>query len=162
MLNKPINVKKTLGGFLFLILSFVYGWQAFNIKIFSAAVELFSARTIPFALSVLGIILSILLLVLPEEEDNLIANLKQLDWRPAILLLISMSIYGILFQYVGFFISTFLFLNSGFWILGERSLYRMFIISVSLMVVFWVTLVYLLDIYIDPGLIFNFLTPGEE
>ena len=162
MLNRPINIKKTLGGFLFLILSFLYGWQTFNIKVFSTAVELFSARTIPFALSALGIILSILLLVLPEEEDDFVANFKQLNWRAAILLLISMSIYGILFQYVGFFIATFLFLNAGFWILGERSLTKMLITSVSLMVAFWVMLVYLLDIYIDPGLLFNFLVPATE
>lgn len=163
-----INLKKTIGGLFFLVLSIVYGWNAINIPLFSSVVEAFSARTLPTSLSVAGIIFSILLLISPERDqsnnnDNFIAMLKSLDWRTALYLFIAMSCYGLIFQYLGFFLATFLFLNCCFWIMGERSFRKMLIISTTLVITFWFFLNYLLDIYIDPGFLFNaWLTPPAE
>ena len=154
------NIKKTIGGLFFLILSLVYGWNALHIQLFSSVVEAFSARTLPIALSVVGVITSILLLVLPEQEEGFIEKIKGLNWKTAFALFASMSIYGALFQYLGFFISTFLFLNAGFWIMGERRIVLMLTISITMIVSFWFFLNYLLGIYINPGILFNtFLVP---
>ncbi|MCH9664264.1 MAG: tripartite tricarboxylate transporter TctB family protein [Gammaproteobacteria bacterium] len=160
-----INIKKTIGGLFFLVLSIVYGWNALNIALFSSVVETFSARTLPTALSVAGIIFSILLLISPERDDSnnnasFIEMLRSLNWKTAIYLFIAMTIYGLIFGSVGFFIATFLFLNCSFWIMGERNLIKMVGITTILVVTFWFFLNYLLGIYIDPGFLFNtWLTP---
>ncbi|MBE8182418.1 MAG: tripartite tricarboxylate transporter TctB family protein [Candidatus Portiera sp.] len=163
-----INLKKTIGGLFFLILSIVYGWHAIHIPLFSSVVEAFSARTLPTSLSIAGVIFSTLLLISPERDDannndNFIKMLKSLNWHTALYLFIAMSVYGLIFQYLGFFIATFLFLNCSFWIMGERNISKMLGISVILVVSFWFFLNYLLDIYIDPGFLFNsWLTAPEE
>ena len=160
-----INIKKTIGGLFFLVLSIVYGWNALNIALFSSVVETFSARTLPTALSVAGIIFSILLLISPERDDSnnnasFIEMLRSLNWKTAIYLFIAMTIYGLIFGSVGFFIATFLFLNCSFWIMGERNLIKMVGVTTILVVTFWFFLNYLLGIYIDPGFLFNtWLTP---
>ncbi len=160
-----INIKKTIGGLFFLVLSIVYGWNALNIALFSSVVETFSARTLPTALSVAGIVFSILLLISPERDDSnnnasFIEMLRSLNWKTAIYLFIAMTVYGLIFGSLGFFIATFLFLNCSFWIMGERNLIKMVGITTILVVTFWFFLNYLLGIYIDPGFLFNtWLTP---
>lgn len=163
--NMQINIKKTIGGLFFLVLSIVYGWNALNIALFSSVVETFSARTLPTALSVAGIVFSILLLISPERDDSnnnasFIEMLRSLNWKTAIYLFIAMTVYGLIFGSLGFFIATFLFLNCSFWIMGERNLIKMVGITTILVVTFWFFLNYLLGIYIDPGFLFNtWLTP---
>lgn len=157
-----IDIKKTIGGLFFLLLSIFYGYNASQIELFSSVVETFNARTLPLALSVAGVICSILLLVIPDKnkEEDFILRIKQLNWRTTISLFVAMSIYGIVFQFTGFFIATFLFLNVCFWIMGERRIRMMVGISSILIVMFWFFLRYLLDIYIDPGFIFSELLGG--
>lgn len=150
-----MDLKKTIGGLFFLTFSLAYGWNALQIKLFSSVVEAFSARTLPVSLSIAGIIVSLLLLLLPEKEDKFIETLKGLNWKTTISLFALMSIYGLLFEYVGFFVSTFLFLNAGFWIMGERRIVLMLVVSIAIITLFWFLLTYLLGIYINPGLLFD-------
>ena len=158
-----IDIKKTIGGLFFLVLSFFYGYNASQIQLFSAVVEVFNARTLPLGLSAAGVIFSILLLVLPDKtkEDDFIGRIKSLNWGTTIKLFVAMSIYGLIFKYIGFFIATFLFLNVSFWIMGERNIKMMLTISCSMIVVFWLFLRYFLDIYIDPGFLFTNILPQQ-
>ena len=138
-----------------MILSLFYGWQAFQIRIFSAHLEVFTAQTFPIALSAAGIIASLLLLVLPDEDPSFVKRLKKMDWRSTGMLFLCMFAYALVFNLLGFFIATFLFLNAGFYILGERHWLRMLAVSSVLIVIFWLLLNYLLGIYIDPGFLFT-------
>lgn len=143
--------KKMIGGMFFLLLSLLYGWHSLSIPLFSTTIESFTARTLPFYIAVTGVILSLLLLILPDEDKDFTERIKKMDWFSAIALFALMSIYGVIFSYLGFFLSTFLFLNGGFYILGERRIGRMLLVSVALIGFFWGIFNYLLGIYIDPG-----------
>ena len=159
-----VDIKKTIGGVLFLVLSIFYGYNASQIQLFSSVVEAFNARTLPLGLSAAGVIFSILLLVIPDKnpEIDFIDRIKKLNWRTTIQLFVAMSIYGLIFKPLGFFIATFLFLNACFWIMGERNIRMMLIISSVLIIAFWFLLRYLLDIYIDPGALFSSFLGGAE
>lgn len=145
------GIKKILGGMFFLVLSLAYGWQAMHIPLFLIGAEKFTARTLPFSLAVMGVICSLLFLIMPDEDDGFVARLKGMDWFSVCILFALMFVYALIFSYLGFFISTFLFLNAGFYALGERRIHLMLIISTLLIVLFWLILNYLLGIYIDPG-----------
>ncbi len=144
--------KKIIGGMFFLLLSLIYGWYSLSIPLFSSQVETFTARTLPLYIAVAGVILSVLLLVLPDEDKDFVGRIKKMDWFSTGALFILMSIYGVIFNYLGFFLATFLFLNGGFYILGERRIGVMLLVSVILIAFFWGVFNYLLGIYIDPGL----------
>lgn len=144
--------KKTIGGLFFLLLSLIYGWHSLSIPLFSTQIESFTARTLPSYIAATGVILSVLLLVLPDEDKDFTTRLKKMDWFSTGALFVLMSIYGLIFNYLGFFLSTFLFLNGGFYILGERRIGVMLLVSVLLIAFFWTVFNYLLGIYIDPGL----------
>ena len=138
---------------LFLSLSLAYGWEASRIPLFITAGADISARTLPLGLAAAGVFCSLLFLILPDaEEDDFVARLKGLDWSSAGLLFLLMFIYALVFNYLGFFLASFLFLNAGFFILGERRIFVMLAVSITLIVVFWLLLNYLLGVYIDPGL----------
>jgi len=144
--------KKIIGGMFFLLLSLIYGWHSLGIPLFSGEIESFTARTLPLYIAATGVVLSILLLVLPDEDKDFVVRIKKMDWFSTGALFVLMSIYGLIFNYLGFFLSTFLFLNGGFYILGERRIGVMLLVSVTLIAFFWGVFNYLLGIYIDPGL----------
>ena len=148
------SIKKTIGGMFFLLLSLAYGWKSLSIPLFSIATETFTARTMPTYLAITGVLLSLLLLILPDEDKAFISRIKSMDWFSGISLFVLMFIYALIFNYLGFFLATFLFLNAGFFILGERRIWLMLTISILLIVLFWLMFNYLLGIYIDPGLYF--------
>ena len=93
----------------FLLLSLIYGWYSLSIPLFSSQVETFTARTLPLYIAVAGVILSVLLLVLPDEDKDFVGRIKKMDWFSTGALFILMSIYGVIFNYLRFFLPTFLF-----------------------------------------------------
>ncbi len=141
--------KDRLGGLLMLIFCVIYAWQSQNIKLLPFQLNsAFHARTMPEVLAVLGIGLSLLIIVFPSNRERL--NLSQLNWPLGLAFLALMSVYGLTVRPAGFLLSTSLFLMIGFAMLGERSIIKLLLVSVPLVVAFWVLMNYGLSFFIEP------------
>lgn len=154
--------REKVGALVMLLFSISYGILATKIPLsFLAQQEFFTSRTMPYGLSIAGIILSLLILVMPTVDDSGKKTLKEetrgMDWRKAIFLVIAMVIYGLIMKWLGFIIASILFLMGGFYILGERRIKSMLIASIPLVVVLWFLMSSLLGVYIAPGEIFYML-----
>ena len=150
------------GALILLIFSIAYGLLAFKVPLtFLAQRETFNARTMPFALGIIGTLLSFLILVLPsgqtDEEEKVKDAFRGLDWSSVGLLLGIMIFYSITLRFLGFVISSIIFLVGGFCILGERRIWLMFIGSVPLVLFIWFLMSRILGMYIAPGEIFYLL-----
>ena len=151
--------KDKFGALLLLTFSIAYGLLAFNIPLtFISQQESFNARTMPFALGIIGAILSFLILVIPSaepsEKTSLTAAFRGLDWPRVGLLVVMMVFYGITLRLLGFVISSALFLMGGFWILGERRIWMLLLGSVPLVLFIWFLMSRILGMFIAPGEIF--------
>lgn len=154
--------REKVGALVMLLFSMAYGLLAFKIPLsFMAEQEFFTSRTMPYALSVLGIILTLMILVLPTADPSGKRTLKEetrgMDWRKAILLVVAMIVYGLVMKWCGFIISSILFLMVGFRILGERRFKRMALAAIPLVVLLWFIMSALLGVYIAPGELFYML-----
>ena len=154
--------REKVGALVMLLFSMAYGLMALNIRLsFLAQNEFFTSRTMPYALAVLGIILALMILVLPTADPDGKRSLKEethgMDWKKAILLVVAMIFYGLVMKWIGFIISSIVFLNIGFYILGERRIKRMVLASIPLVVFLWFVMSALLGVYIAPGELFYML-----
>ena len=154
--------KDKVGALFFLILSIVYGVLAFDIPLmFGGEDEVFTARTLPFALSICGIVISLLILFLPSGSSDSKAKVTEafrgLNWKRVIQLAVLMILYGLTIRWLGFIISTSLFLICLYRLLGERRIQVLLVASVPLVVVFWFLMTKILGVYLAPGEIFFFL-----
>ena len=150
------------GALILLMFSIAYGLLAFKVPLtFLAQRETFNARTMPFALGIIGALLSFLILVLPsdqaDEEDKVKDAFRGLDWPRVGLLIGIMIFYSITLRFLGFVISSIIFLVGGFYILGERRIWLLFIGSVPLVLFIWFLMSRILGMYIAPGEIFYLL-----
>jgi putative tricarboxylic transport membrane protein len=150
------------GALILLTFSIAYGLLAFKVPLtLLAQRETFNARTLPFALGIIGTLLSFLILVLPsdqtDEEDKVKDAFRGLDWPRVGLLIGIMIFYSITLRFLGFVISSIIFLVSGFYILGERRIWLLFIGSVPLVLFIWFLMSRILGMYIAPGEIFYLL-----
>ncbi len=152
--------KDKVGAIFFLILSLVYGLLAFRIPVIDEE-EVFTAQTLPHALAICGIVISALILFLPAatpgKKDKASEAFRGLNWGRVIQLAVLMIFYGVGLKWIGFIISTSLFLIGGYWILGERRIKILLLASVPLVLVFWILLTKLLGVYLSPGELFSFL-----
>jgi len=151
--------REKVGALLILLFSVAYGLLAGKIPLsFLSQQEVFTARTMPYALAVAGIFLSLAIIVLPtvdpEGKKSLAEETKGMDWSTAILLVVIMLVFGLIMKWLGFILSSILFLLGGFWILGERRIKRMVISAVFLVVAFWFIMSVVLGVYIAPGEVF--------
>ena len=150
------------GALILLTFSIAYGLLAFKVPLtFLAQRETFNARTMPFALGIIGTLLSFSILVLPsgqtDEEDKVKDAFRGLDWPSTGLLIGIMIFYSITLRFLGFVISSIIFLVSGFYILGERRIWLLLIGSVPLVLFIWFLMSRILGMYIAPGEIFYLL-----
>lgn len=151
--------REKVGALIMLLFSIAYGLLASRITLtFLAQQETFTSRTMPYALSVIGILISLAILVLPTTDPAGKKSLGQetagMDWFTAILLVVLMFVYGLTMKWLGFIIASILFLLVGFWILGERRVRLMVLTAIPLVLVLWVIMSVLLGVYIAPGEIF--------
>ena len=155
-----IDNKQRVGALLLLAFSVAYLRQAMSIPVDpTGSHEVFSARTLPIGLAAATILLSLLQLVLPVAGDEKIrAAVRGLSWRPAVLLILLMAAYALLFDVLGFVLASVLFLQGGSMILGERRWLRSVAVSVGLVVFMWVVLSVVFGLYLDNGAIFRALT----
>ena len=141
--------KDRIGGILLLIFCIAYGLMSQQIRLLPfQANAAFTARTAPEVLSIIGIMLSILIIVFPANKDQL--KLAGYNWLVCGLFLALMSIYGISIRPLGFILSTSLFLILGFVLLGERRPITLLLVAVPLVVLFWLLMTHGLDVFIEP------------
>ena len=154
--------REKVGALVMLLFSMAYGLLALKIPLsFLARDEFFTSRTMPYALAVLGVFLALLILVLPTTDPAGKRSLREethgMDWKTALLLVVGMIVYGLTMKWIGFIISSILFLLVGFYILGERRIKRMLLASIPLVVMLWFIMSSLLGVYIAPGELFYML-----
>ncbi|MFK7903238.1 MAG: tripartite tricarboxylate transporter TctB family protein, partial [Nitratireductor sp.] len=142
--------KDRIGGLLMLIFCIIYAWQSQNIRLLPFQLNsAFHARTMPEVLSVLGIGLSILIIVFPSNKERLVLN--NLNWPLGLTFLVLMSIYGLSVRPMGFLLSTSVFLMCGFALLGERSIWKLLLVSIPLVFAFWALMNYGLSVFVEPA-----------
>ncbi len=147
--------KERIGALFFLVLSVVYGFLAYEIELYPGdELEAMTARTLPVILSGLGVVFSLVLIAGARQKDQG-ASIGGLDWKPVILLMLLSLAYGFTLDWLGFLVSTTLFLIGGFRILGEKRLKMLLMVAVPFVFIFWFGLTQLLDIYLAPGRIFG-------
>ena len=136
---------------LFLVLSTLYLYSAYNIQVFAFNENApFNARTFPIYLGYAGIFLSLLKIILPEKTTVTVDH-KVLDYKSIIYLIIVSVIYGAVILKIGYFLSTSLFLISSYYLLGERRWIWMFTLSFPFVAIFMYLLHGVLNIYLrDP------------
>jgi putative tricarboxylic transport membrane protein len=163
VLRRPLVMNREKTGALFILaLSIGYCVLAFKIPlIFLSQGEALNARTMPYALSIAGIVLSLLILILPGLEKEKVvtaqAALKGLDWKRAAWLTGLMIVYSLAMPWIGFVIASIVFLAGGFLVLGERNLKVILIASIPMVLVLWFLLSKVLGMYIAPGELFYLL-----
>ncbi len=151
--------REKVGALLILMFSISYGLLATRIPLtFLAQQETFTPRTMPYALAILGFVLSFLILVLPTTDPTGKKSLREetrgFEWSTAVFLTASMLIYGLIMKWLGFILASIFFLLIGFWILGERRKLLMFFTAIPLVFLLWGIMSLLLGVYIAPGEIF--------
>lgn len=152
--------KDKISALFFLALSIAYGSMAFDLPSSPfASQDAFTNKTMPFALSIMGIVISFLMLVLPPKEIQSTGRAafhgwSEFAWSRVAALGVAMVGYGFLLSRIGFISSTSLFLICGYAILGERNWMLLLGASVPVVIIFWALLTQLLGIYLQPDFFF--------
>lgn len=156
-----IITKDHIGGLVFLCLSAAYGYYTGDIAMLPGdEYEPFNAQTLPNILAYLGGILSIALILTASRDAGDRLSLKGYDFPIVVKLLVLVVLFSVALEWVGFLLSTILFLIGGYWLLGERRVKTLLIASVPFAVFIWFALSQLLDIYLAPGRLFTTLFGG--
>lgn len=146
--------RKRAGALLFLAISLFYGAQIQDIQQLPVdELEVMNARSLPWALTGFGVLLSLVLLVTggaTETSQVVQKRLQFSDLLAAGLLLGWTAIYALLLSWLGFWLATCGFLLGGFALLGERG-GRALVIAVAVATLLWVLLRFGLGIYLAPG-----------
>ncbi len=153
--------KDHIGGLVFLCLSVAYGYYAGDIQLLPGdEFAPFNAQSVPNALAVLGGILSVALIVTADRSIEGRVKLAGYDFWLVAKLLVLVLLLGFALPWLGFLVSTILFLIGGYWMLGIRKIKTLLLASVPFSVVLWFILAQLLDIYLAPGRVFTMLFGG--
>jgi len=160
-----VNTEK-MGALLILAFSIAYGIYAFKIPlIFLSQGETLNARTMPYGLSIAGIVISLLIIILPSFDKDKVVTVREvlsgLDWRRTAWLTGLMVVYSLSMPWVGFVIASIVFMAGGVMLLGERNFKVILIASVPLVLVLWFLLTKVLGMYIAPGELFYILGGTE-
>lgn len=134
-----------------LLLTFCLGYWYFTYQIRMLPFQkqaAFNAQTMPEALSVIGVVLALLLLVFPGSDERL--SLTGFRWKQGLAMLGLMVFYGLTLRPLGFIASTSVFLMAGYAVLGERRPLTLVLASVPIVVAFWALMTQGLDIYVAP------------
>jgi len=134
-----------------------FGYEATLIELFPGQeTEVFSPRTMPLALAAGGALLCLARLVqcLRHPEPGQV-SLFGFDWVRAGLLCVTMIGYGLLFEPLGFLLSTAAFLGAGFLVLGERRIAMLTLLPLVFAALFWLVMTRALGLYLAPGILGN-------
>ena len=145
-----------IGGFIFLVLSVTYGYYAQRIPMLPGdEFEPFHAQTLPIALSYLGGVLGIAMLVTAKGGRGKTFDVAGMDFLLVVKLLANIVLFALAMEWIGFTLATILFLMIGYWLLGERKVKTLILASVPFAIGIWFVLTVLLDIYLAPGRLMN-------
>lgn len=146
--------RNRLGGVAFLAISLGYGYFAAEIPSLPIdREETMSARSLPFLLAAMGVLLSVVTIVLPAtdaEAPDAGADTAR-HWPGVIALSAAVLGYALVIDWLGFLLATFLFLSGGFVLLGERRWPVVVVTAGALVAGLWLVLAGVLDIYLAPG-----------
>ena len=149
-------IYQRLAGLVFTVLFAAYGYFALSIQLdFWATEEVFNAQTFPLAIAAGGALVSLLFTLFPGAVNRESNNLPAIQARSALSvlgLLILILVYSALLELIGFIAASVTLLAGGFWILGERSCWRIAVISIAVAVGFY-GLMSALGIYLEPGIL---------
>jgi hypothetical protein len=115
---------------------------------------------LPKFLAVIAIAICLIQIFIPAkgvEEESISKAIAGFQWKPFLMLTISMLLYGLTFKFLGFSIATFLFLFVGFTILKEKRYLYSAAVSGAVVAFMWVVLTQMFDIYLDSGDIYRLL-----
>ncbi len=158
--------KNAIGSIFFLAFSCFYFFNVFSIKKMPVSqYEVMTASTFPFYIGLFGIAISLLILILSfvkKDTDFLSMDyIKSLDFKTTIYFVLAMIFYGFTIRTLGFIISTIIFLGIGFLLLKEKNIKRILLISSGVSIGFYLLLNNVLGVYIDPGMLYEFII-GEQ
>ena len=143
------GAKDRIGGILLLIFCLVYGALTFEIERPAVIAETaMTARSLPYALTVLGVLLASWLILFPQDVP--LTGWRALQWGRLAAFVALMVVYGMTLRPFGFVPATLIFLVCGFVLLGERRMRWLLGIGLSVTLVFWLLLSQGLGVYLEP------------
>lgn len=159
-----INNKDRVGSSLILLAALVYLNAAFDIPLYQVMGDgVFTARTLPIALSSLTIVVCLIQIFLPASggaDETISDAIAGFHWQPCLFLIGLMLTYSLTFKFFGFSLATFLFLFIGFSILKEKRVFLSAAISAGVTLFMWVVLTQMFDIFLDSGNLLRLLAGG--
>jgi len=139
-----------LGALFLLLLSFAYLLLAFRIPLPpSSGDSPLTARSLPLALGVIGMGLSLVLIVRPPVREGGF-GIGEARWDRLFALLGLMGLYALAIPHLGFAVTSAAFLAAGFFVLGERRPIVLFPVAIVTAFAFWAAF-YALDVRLDWG-----------
>jgi putative tricarboxylic transport membrane protein len=146
-----------------LVFSMVYAWLAFGYELLPfERHQAFKPNTMPIGLSVMGIVLSLAVLLVPSRKDSSVVDESVVDLpeqesanqqfdkvRPVILIVL-MIIYAMALRPLGFIGSTSLFLILSSMVLGERKFHILIPLALGGAIFIWYLVQEVLGIFLTP------------
>lgn len=160
--------KSRVGSLFFLVFSSIYLYQASNIHLLPGSYyDAMTAKTFPHYLGLLGIFTSSLILLfsfIKVDADDIFdwERLKTFDFKKGFYFVLAMLLYGFTIRTLGFIIATIIFLILGFKILETKSWKVILLTSFGVSIIFWFLLTQVLGVYIEQGLVFDFLIGAQS
>ena len=160
--------KTRVGSLFFLVFSTIYLYQSYNIHILAGLnYDAMTARTFPYYLGIFGILVSLLMLLftfLSVDVEDMFdwGNLKTFDFKKGLYFIGAMFFYGFTIRTLGFIIATIIFLIIGFKILEEKSWKTVLLTSFGVSIIFWFLLTQVLGVYIEQGMVFDYLIGAQS
>ena len=117
----------------------------------------FTSQTLPIVFSVSAICVATMCLfisLLQSQADSLSSAFRHYEWKPMLGLVLLLMLYVATFSYLGFVLSSILFLQSGFILLGERCPLMIMSLSSGLVLFFWLMLTQVFNLQLDAGTLY--------
>ena len=145
---------------LFLVVAVAYGYASFTYPLLPFERNMvFLPNTLPMALSVIGIILSLVVILSPKPQadadgkvlgDVDLDELRKFKLGQAFGLVAAMVLYAVALRPIGFIAATTVFLIGAGWILGERKIQLMLPIALVAALLIWFLVQQALGIFLRP------------
>lgn len=160
-LVRVLDDKDRLGSLLVLAFTIPYLRYALVLPLDPlAGEETFSAATLPVGLAALAICLAFVQLLLSArgaDERRISEAVRGFRWKPAMLLVVAMTAYALLFEVLGFALASFAFLVSAFLVLGERRLWLTVSVAAGLVLFLWAVLTLGFSLQLEAGAVARWL-----
>lgn len=151
--------KDRVGASLILAFSLFYLRSSLSIPVDSFDAEIgFTSKTLPIFLGSCAFAISLLLFFisyLQPEGESISEGARDYKVKPVLGLILLMAAYVALFSYLGFVLASALFLQSAFFLLGERRLLVSISVSLGLVLFLWLLLTHVFGLYLDGGTLYR-------